>query len=207
MGFSWWNLFLLLFQWNWKACLNSYTAAISTPFSFDFCFQDILIPMLCVCVLRVYVCYQFAVWILNQVLKSPSLDLNKHVLPTGINADHCTCFPFLWILDLYQSYISATRTVFLTFLLLFFQSLLSITNLSTLILIHLGLSCLGFTDLVFFFFFQELKDISYLINCFINTVIGSICLNNSMKFVTPGTLFSLFCPWYRSFKPSFHSFR
>lgn len=43
-----------------------------------------------------------------------------------------------------------------------------------------SLSCLGFTDLVFFFF-QKLKDISYPINCFINNVICSICLNNSMS--------------------------
>ena len=61
------------------------------------------------------------------------------------------------------------------------KNLLSITNLWTLVLIHLGLSCLDFTDLVFFFSPQELKDISYPINCFINTVIGSICLNNSMS--------------------------
>lgn len=67
-----------------------------------------------------------------------------------------------------------------SFTTVFPKNLLSITNLWTLVLIHLGLSCLGFTDLVFFFP-QELKDISYLINCFINTVIGSICLNNSMS--------------------------
>ena len=41
------------------------------------------------------------------------------------------------------------------------KNLLSITNLWTLVLIHLGLSCLDFTDLVFFFSPQELNDISY----------------------------------------------
>lgn len=54
--------------------------------------------MLYVCVLRVYVCYQFAVWILNLVLKSSSLDLNKRMLPTGINANRCTFFPFFGLL-------------------------------------------------------------------------------------------------------------
>ena len=129
--------------------------------------------MLYLCVLRVYVCYGCMC-----VISLLSFKPGFKVIFTWFEHARIAC-PLGSVSVIHLCYHNSLPHIFTTVLP---KNLLSITNLWTLVLIHLGLSCLGFTDLVFFFFFpQELKDISYPINCFINTVIGSICLNNSMS--------------------------
>lgn len=132
--------------------------------------------MLYLCVLRVYVLS--VCWVLNLVLKPLSLQLNKHILPTGIII---TCLQFFLYLgsDLYQSeYLCLPEQSSHIFTNVLPKNLLRKTNQDT---CFDSLSCLGFTDLVFFFF-PETKGY-FLSNklSLTNNVICSICLNNSMS--------------------------